>query len=119
MRLLVKHGADPLFVHHAKWIAEEGFGGREHRETVTPLMAATGMLRAKAWVEPERGERERLTLEAVKLAAELGIDVNIANTDGRTALDAAKTLKYGAVVEFLVAKGAKSGQPAQKEAAAQ
>ena len=27
MRLLVKHGADPLFVHHADWVAEQGFGG--------------------------------------------------------------------------------------------
>ena len=25
MRLLVKHGADPLFVHHADYVAEEGF----------------------------------------------------------------------------------------------
>jgi ankyrin repeat protein len=35
--------------------------------------------------------------------------VNAANTDGRTALDAAKTLKNDAVVKFLVDKGAKPG----------
>ena len=26
MRLLVKHGADPKFVHHADYVAEQGFG---------------------------------------------------------------------------------------------
>jgi ankyrin repeat protein len=40
---------------------------------------------------------------------ELGADLNTANTDGRTALDAAKSLKYGSVVNFLVEKGAKPG----------
>ena len=53
-------------------------------------------------------------LETVKLAVELGIDVNAANTDGRTALDAAKTLKYDTVVEFLVAHGAKPGRYKRK-----
>ena len=45
-------------------------------------------------------------LEAVKLAVELGADVNAANDDGRTALDAAKALKYESVVKFLTEKGA-------------
>jgi len=46
--------------------------------------------------------------------------VNAANTDGRTALDAAKTLKYDTVAKFLVEKGARpSGKPAQKEAASE
>ena len=47
-------------------------------------------------------------LEAVKLAVELGVDVNAANTDGRTALDAARALKYESVVQYLQQKGAKS-----------
>ena len=59
---------------------------------------------------PLEGEREALTLEAVKLAVELGVDVNAANTDGRTALDAAKTLKYESVGKFLVERGAKPGR---------
>ena len=59
--------------------------------------------------QPDRGEREALMLEAVKLAVELGVDVNAANTDGRTALDAAKALKYESVVKFLVEKGARPG----------
>ena len=48
-------------------------------------------------------------LEAVKLAAELGVDVNAANTNGRTALDAATALKYESVVKFLGEKGARPG----------
>jgi ankyrin repeat protein len=60
-----------------------------------------------AWIPLGRGEREALTLEAVKMALELGVDVNAANADGRTALDAAKAAKYESVVTFLVEKGAK------------
>jgi hypothetical protein len=73
------------------------------------LMAATGIIRVKPWVEPSPGEREALTLETVKLAVELGADLNAANTEGHTALDAAKNLKYESVVSFLVEKGAKPG----------
>jgi len=72
-------------------------------------MAATGMGGGRAWIQPGRGEREALTLEAVKLAAELGVDVNAANTDGRTALDAAKALRFDSVVKFLVEKDARPG----------
>jgi ankyrin repeat protein len=109
MRLLVKHGADPLFVHHADYVAEQGFGQTPHKETVNALMAATGMIRVSPWVDIPRPEREALTLETVKLTLELGADLNLANTDGRTALDAAKALRYQSVVDFLVAKGAKAG----------
>jgi len=111
MRLLVKHGANPLFVHHADWVAEQGFGGVTRKENVNALMAAVGMLRVSPWVEVERLDRESLALETVKLAIELGADLNLMNTDGRTALDAAKGLKYQSVVDFLVAKGAKAGVP--------
>jgi ankyrin repeat protein len=113
MRLLVKHGADPLFVHRSESVAEKGF--RRRTEVTTALMAATGMGGGTAWVQPARGEREALTLEAVKLAVELGADVNAVNTDGRTALDAATALQHGAVVKFLVEKGARSDRPARQE----
>ena len=39
-----------------------------------------------------------------------GADVNAANTDGRTALDAAKSLKYESVIKFLTEKGALPGR---------
>jgi uncharacterized protein len=114
MRLLVKHGADPLFVLHGEQMTggtqgNNGFIRRTY--ATTALMAATGMGGGgTAWVPPDPSEREPLTLEAVKLAVELGVDVNHANTDGRTALDAAKTLKYETVAAFLVAHGAKAGK---------
>src|SRR5207244_3885301 len=87
-----------------------------HRtRTTTALMAATGMGGGgTGWVQPQRSEREALTLEAVTLAAELGVDVNVANTDGRTALDAAKALKYETVVKFLLEKGARSKESQQQ-----
>lgn len=109
IRLLVEHGADAKFVHHADYIAEQGFGAVDRKETATTLMAATGMIRALPWVEIPRAEREPLMLETVKLLADLGVDLNVANTDGRTALDAARTLRYQSVVKFLVDQGAKAG----------
>ena len=106
MRLLVKHGADPLFVHRADYA---DLAQVRRTQVTTALMAATGMGGGMAWVQPDRDRREALTLEAVTLAVELGVDVNAANTDGRTALDAARTLRYDAVVRFLVEKGARPG----------
>jgi ankyrin repeat protein len=107
MRLLVKHGADPLFVHRSESVVEKGF--RKRTEVTTALMAAAGMGSGTAWVQPARGEREALTLEAVKLAVELGADVNAANSEGRTALDAAKALQYDAVVKFLTTLSVSAG----------
>ena len=110
MRLLAKHGADPLFVHHGDYKVEgKGEAWEQRTWATTALMAATGMGGGLAWLQPDRGEREALTLESVKLATELGVDVNAANVDGRTALDAATALKYETVVKFLVEKGARPG----------
>jgi ankyrin repeat protein len=105
MRMLVKQGADPLFVQRVSYVVDEG----DHRRTeaTTALMASVGMGGGTAWVQPPRAEAEALTLEAVKIALELGVDLNAANADGRTALDAARTQGYDSVVEFLVARGAR------------
>src|SRR5262249_1289254 len=110
MRLLLTYGADPWFVHRGDHVVEaRGGSGFQHRTDVTtPMMAAVGMGGGEAWIEPERDARERLTLEAVTLLADLGIDVNAANVDGRTALDAAKARKLEKVVSFLVEKGARA-----------
>ena len=72
-------------------------------------MAAVGVGGGRAWVQPDRGQREALMLEAVKLAIELGVDVNAVNTDGRTALDAARALNIEPVVKVLLEKGARPG----------
>ena len=66
----------------------------------------------QAWVQPDRDQREALTLETVKIAVDLGVDVNAVNPDGKTALDAANTLKFASVIKFLTDKGAKAGAPA-------
>ena len=108
MRLLVKHGADPLFVHRVDYTADALITERRTLAT-TALMAATGMGGGTAWVQPSRAEQEAPMLEAVKVAVGLGVDVNAANTDGRTALDAAQALKYQTVVAFLLERGAKPG----------
>ena len=105
MRLLVNHGADPLFVHRSDYVT--GIGWKRRTEETTALMAAVGMGAGKAWVEPAVGEREALTLEAVKLAAELGVDIHAANTDGRTALDAARALGHESVIKFLAGQAAR------------
>jgi ankyrin repeat protein len=67
--------------------------------------------------QPDRSEREALMLETVKLAIELGVDVNAVNTDGRTALDAARALKLEPVVNFLLDKEAKPGIARESNAA--
>jgi ankyrin repeat protein len=112
MKLLVAHGADPRFVFRNSWVAEQGFGRVDRAETTTALLAATGIGGGNvtvAWVPAPRAEREALTLEAVKLLVDYGIDVNAVNNDGRTALDGARLLKYDSVAGFLVEHGAKAG----------
>ena len=118
MRLLVERGANPLFVHRSDKVVD-GRGGKayEHRyDATTALMAAVGMGGGgPAWVPPERSQRETLALETVTLAIDLGIDINAVNTDGRTALDAAKALKWETVAAYLISKGAKPGVTDKKE----
>jgi len=106
MRLLAEHGANPLFVQHSEYFV--GARAQHRSDVTTAVMAALGMGGGAAWFPPPRAEREALALESVKLAVDLGVDVNAANTDGRTALDAAKTLGYETVIKFLTGKGARS-----------
>jgi ankyrin repeat protein len=105
MRLLLKHGADATVVHRGDYHAEEPVEPRSH--LTNAVSAAAGMGGGVAWVQPDRREREALMLEAITLAVEHGVDVNLENTDGRTALDAARAQKFERVVKFLVDHGAK------------
>ena len=111
MRLLAERGADPLFVHHADYKAPAY--AQPRLEATTALMAATGMGggRLRAWVPPDRAEVEALTLEAARLAVELGVEVNATDTDDRTALDGARAARLETVVAFLESQGALSGAP--------
>jgi ankyrin repeat protein len=104
MRLLASAGADTRIVHESNYVQGEGYQRR--RERTTAVMAALGMGGGIAWVPVDRNRREALLVETVKLAVELGADVNIASIDGRTALDSARAQKQTAVVEFLESRGA-------------
>lgn len=114
MRLLLKAGADPKFVHEVEYVAEEGFGQANRKERTTLLMAATGLGRAgQPWVAVKGSEREAAILETVKFAVEeLGQDVNAAGLDGKTPLDGARQLRLNSVIDYLTGKGAKSANPA-------
>ena len=107
MRLLVKQGGRSDVCPPFDYVADGSF--QHHPDATTALMAAAGMVGGSACVQPPRREREALTLEAVKLAVELGVDVNAASADGRTALEAAKSLRYPSVIQFLTEKCAKAG----------
>jgi ankyrin repeat protein len=87
MRLLVGAGADPRLGTN---------------EQTTPLMAAASIGR----VLDENPVPESDVLEAVKLALQLGNDVNAANILGETALQAAAANRLNTVVQFLVDHGA-------------
>ena len=105
MRVLLKHGANGTFVHHANYHNEDPV---EPRTQVTnAVMAAVGMGGGVAWVQPDRREREALMLASVTLAAEQDVDLNAANSDGRTALAAARAVKFESVVKFLTDRGAR------------
>ncbi|MGH9784243.1 MAG: ankyrin repeat domain-containing protein, partial [Terriglobia bacterium] len=88
MRLLADNGADPSLTT---------------KDSTTPLMVATGIGRTA-----ERSEAdEKAALETVKLAVELGADVNGADASGQTSLHAASYIGSDAIARFLVEKGAK------------
>ena len=110
MRLLVKQGADPLFVLRNEYYVND-LNDRRTQAT-TALMAALGIGGGRAWVLPDRAQLEALVLESVKLAIDLGVDVNAVNTDGRTAVDIARASKLEPAVKLLMDHGAKQGKPA-------
>jgi ankyrin repeat protein len=88
MRLLAKAGANP------KLTTKSG---------LTALMLAAGVQRGQDFT----AEDKKVSLEAVKVALELGADVNAASEDGYTAMHGAASNGADDVVRLLVAKGAK------------
>ena len=106
MRLLAARGADTAVVHESHYVRGEGYQRRTERTTA--VMAALGLGGGAPWVA-WAGDPQALVLDAVKVAVELGVDVNAVNTDGLTALDAAKAQKFHAVAAFLESRGAVPG----------
>jgi uncharacterized protein len=88
MKLLIAHGADPkIFTAH----------------NVTPLAVASGI----GWVEGVTYEwSPEENIEAVKMCLELGIDPNVADDEGRTALHGAAHKGRLEVIQMLVDHGA-------------
>jgi hypothetical protein len=66
-------------------------------------MLAAGVSRGQDFTD----EDKRTSLDAVRIAVELGSDVNAANADGLTAMHGAAANGADGVVQFLVEKGAK------------
>jgi ankyrin repeat protein len=87
MRRLVAGGANPLLAT---------------AENTTPLMVAAGLGRVPA----ESPVTESDTMNAVRLALELGGDVHAVNKDGNTALHGAAHIRHDALIQFLVDRGA-------------
>jgi uncharacterized protein len=88
MKLLLAHGADPkIFTAH----------------NVTPLAVASGI----GWVEGVTYEwSPEENLEAIKMCLELGIDPNVPDDEGRTALHGAAHKGRLDVIQMLVDHGA-------------
>lgn len=124
MRLLAEYGADPRFVHYVEYWALAG-GYQMYRQThgaTTALMAVLEMGgRGRVGYEQHsrystigRSEREALILESVKVAIELGVDVNAANADGTTALHTARSQGWDRVVQYLIESGARLDVPERR-----
>ncbi|MGK0298336.1 MAG: ankyrin repeat protein, partial [Gammaproteobacteria bacterium] len=107
MRLLAENGADIELSSNESVYFLGGSGRRiNYIAGTTPLMAAAGMDRVITnWVEyPE--ELEMQALEAVKVAIELGADVNATNEYGLAALHGASFINADPIIEFLIKNGA-------------
>ncbi len=104
MRALVEAGADPHIVLNdgttSVMLAVGSGSGTDRRDRG---YAAIGRVAA----QNDRAEAERRTLDTTKLAIDLGGDVTAANSTGDTALHGAVATRSNAVIELLVASGAK------------
>lgn len=89
MRLLARLGADPLL---------------PNEDNTTPLMVAAGVGTRSPG---EDAGTESEALEAVKVALELGGDVNAVDKNGETAIHGAAYKHLPSVAQFLLDKGAK------------
>ena len=109
MRALSNAGADPFFTHDVEyWRGVPPDFLWEDEGPTTALMAAVGMggRVTRGYTTPAPHEREVRALEAVRIAVELGLDLEAQNGHGRTALEAAYNVRYDSIVDFLIENGA-------------
>lgn len=99
MRILADGGADPLLAT---------------RDRTTPLMAAAEVdyiegqdKYGRRWYRDDTLPLQRAALDAVKIAVELGGDVNAVNAVGQTALHGAAYMGSNPLVQYLADHGAK------------
>jgi uncharacterized protein len=95
MRLLVGRGADPLLAT---------------KEHTTALIIAAGvgdrLCKLPTFTERRTKDDDARAVDAVKLAVELGADVNAANTFGVTAIHGAALVGSDEMIRFLTDRGA-------------
>ena len=107
MRVLAAGGGDPNLGATETVYFLGGSGRRvNYMAGTTPLMSAAGVDEiGPNWNDlPE--EEEKQALEAVKVAIELGADINAANEYGLTALHGAAFIGADSIIQFLMEKGA-------------
>jgi ankyrin repeat protein len=73
---------------------------------VNALMLASGISRRRSAAAPLLEEEETRALEAVKVALEMGVDINAKDSLGLTALHAAAFVGANRIVQYLVENGA-------------
>ena len=107
MRVLAAGGGDPNLGTTETVYFLGGSGRRvNYMAGTTPLMASAGVDEiGPNWNDlPE--EEEKLALEAVKVAIELGVDINAVNEYGLAALHGAAFIGADSIIQFLMEKGA-------------
>ncbi len=107
LKLLVERGGD---IHRPSGESVYYLGGSGRRVNyiagTTPLMAAAGMDRVTDnWISLSK-EFQDEALETVKVAIELGADINATNEYGMTALHASCFINADNIIEYLVENGA-------------
>ena len=126
MRILAAGGADPRMVTEIPaglTLGKDGFPDPTTKATLvaagkmndheagpwglTAVMLAAGLTRWRTGGVTRTEELETRALEAVKLAVELGVDVNATDTLGMTALHGAAFHGSERIIQFLAEKGAK------------
>lgn len=107
LRLLVENGGN-INLASTETVYHVGGSGRRvnYIAGTTPLMAAAGVDKVTENFNPYSTAAEKEALETVKVAIELGADVNATNEYGMSALHGACFINADSIIEHLVINGA-------------